>query len=67
MEELVKFGGAILWLVGLIGLFVQPAFGVIVLGVALLMSIWSMQRTRQRRHEELVDATRYAPQRDPNT
>jgi Flp pilus assembly protein TadB len=67
MEELVKFGGAILWLVGLIGVFVQPVFGLMVLVVALLLSIWSAQRTYQRRHAELVDAVRDAPQRDPNT
>jgi Na+/H+ antiporter NhaD/arsenite permease-like protein len=58
VEELVKFGGAILWLVGLIALFVQPVFGVGVLVVALLMSVWSAQRTRQRRHEEIVEAAR---------
>jgi Flp pilus assembly protein TadB len=58
MQELVKFGGAILWIVGLVGLFLDPVFGMLVLVVALMLSIWSVQRTRQRRHQEVLDATR---------
>lgn len=67
MEEFVKFGGAILWIVGLVGLFIQPVLGVLVLLVALLVSAGSVRRSRQRRHQELINAARHAPQRDPNT
>ena len=59
--ELAKFVGALAWVVGVVMLFVAPVFGVVVLLVALLLSVWSTQKTREKRHQELVNATRQRP------
>jgi preprotein translocase subunit YajC len=56
--ELIRAVGGISWVVGLVLLFTVPVVGLIVLGVAVLATIWSVQQTRERRHQELLAATR---------
>jgi hypothetical protein len=56
--ELIRAVGGISWVVGLVLLFTVPVAGLIVLGVAVLATIWSVQQTRERRHQELLAATR---------
>ncbi len=62
--ELVKIVGALAWVVGVVMLFVVPVFGVAVLLVALLLSVWTTQKTRERRHQELLDTTTVRRHRD---
>lgn len=56
--ELLKAIGGIAWAVGLLTLLVEPAFGLAVLAVALLLSVRSVTKTRERRHREVLDAVR---------
>lgn len=56
MDELIRFVGGIGWVVGLILLVVSPTIGVIVLVFAVLATVASVTRTRERRHQELLDA-----------
>jgi hypothetical protein len=61
VNELSKLIGAFAWLIGIILLAVDPAIGVGVLVLALLFSVRSVQKTRERRHQEMLDATRQTP------
>jgi hypothetical protein len=65
MDELIKLVGGVSWIVGVVTLFVSPIFGVIILGVAVLATIASVTRTRERRHQELLDAARQRPEDPP--
>jgi hypothetical protein len=60
-QEFGKIVGAVAWLIGIILLAVDPAIGVGVLVLALLLSVRSVQKTRERRHQEMLDATRQKP------
>ena len=61
VNELSKLIGAFAWLIGIILLAVDPAIGVGVLVLALLLSVRNVQKTRERRHQEMLDATRQKP------
>jgi hypothetical protein len=61
VNELSKLIGAFAWLIGIILLAVEPAIGFGVLVFALLFSVRSVQKTRERRHQEMLDATRQKP------
>lgn len=58
MHEVVKIVGGVTWLAGFVFLFIVPVFGVAILAVALLLSVWSVQKTREKRHAELLDSVR---------
>ncbi len=58
VHEVVKIVGGIAWPVGFVLLFVIPTFGILVLLLAIVLSVLSIVWTRQRRHAELVQATR---------
>jgi Flp pilus assembly protein TadB len=60
-QEFGKMIGAVIWIVGVVMLFVQPVAGVVVLLAALALSVRSVQKTRERRHQEMLDATRQKP------
>jgi Flp pilus assembly protein TadB len=55
-QEFGKMIGAVLWVVGIIMLFVQPVAGMVILLAALALSVRSVQKTRERRHQEMLDA-----------
>jgi Flp pilus assembly protein TadB len=56
--ELVRAVGGISWVVGILILFVSPTVGLVVLTVALLFTVWSVSKTREKRHQELLEAAR---------
>lgn len=58
MDETLKIVGAITWVAGFIFLLVVPVLGVVVLIVAALLSVQSATKTRERRHQEILDATK---------
>jgi Flp pilus assembly protein TadB len=60
-QEFGKMIGAVVWIVGVVMLFVQPVAGMVVLLAALALSVRSVQKTRERRHREMLDATRNQP------
>lgn len=62
--ELIRAVGGISWVVGIIVLFVQPTVGLLILALALILTVWSVTKTRERRHQELLDATRSAREED---
>lgn len=57
-HEIVKVVGGIAWLVGLILLFVNAALALLVLLIALILSVLSLVWTRQRRHDDLLEAAK---------
>ena len=48
-------------LVVTIMVFVEPVIGIVILLVALALSVRSVQKTRERRHQEMLEATRKQP------
>lgn len=56
--ELVKIAGGFLWVVGLVLLFTVPTLGLLLLAGAVGATAYSMRVTRERRHQELLDAAR---------
>lgn len=58
MHELIKIVGVIAWTVGLLLFLVDPVLAIAVLVVAVLLTIASVSRTREKRHQELLDAAR---------
>ena len=56
VHEVVELVGGIAWLVGLVTLFILPPLGLLILLVAIILTILSVVWTRQRRHQELVQA-----------
>ena len=58
MDEILKVVGGLVWVVALVTLFAYPPLGVGVLVVAVLLTTMSVMRTRERRHREILDATR---------
>lgn len=71
MLELAKIIGALVWIVGLVLLFVLWPVGVLVLVLAVIISIYTATKTREKRHKEIVQAAsqgRPAPsKRAPST
>ncbi len=64
MHEIVKLAGGLAWPVGLIVLFLLPPLGLTILFFAIVLTILSTSWTRQRRHNELVQAAS-PPMRSP--
>jgi Flp pilus assembly protein TadB len=60
-QEFGKMVGAVVWIVGVVMLFIQPVAGMVVLLAALALTVRSVQKTRERRHQEMLDATRQQP------
>lgn len=58
MHEAVKAIGGIAWVIGIVLFLVQPTIGAFVLVIALLLTVWSVQKTREQRHKELVQSVR---------
>ena len=56
VHEIVKIVGGIAWPVGIVTLFVLPPFGILILLLAIVLTILSVVWTRQRRHDELIQA-----------
>jgi hypothetical protein len=56
--ELVRAIGGISWVVGLFTLLISPTFGLLIIGVAALLTVWSVSKTREQRHQELVRSVR---------
>ena len=67
MSEGMKFVGGLLAVVGIVLLFVATPVGVLVLAVVGILGVVSVIRTRESRHDELVQATQRgsAPQPPP--
>lgn len=58
MHELIKILGVLAWVAGLLLLLVDPVVAIGVLVLALLLTIRNVSLTREKRHQELLDATR---------
>lgn len=58
MHELIKILGVIAWVVGLFLLLVDPVIAIVVFVVAGLLTARSVSITREKRHQELLDAQR---------
>jgi Flp pilus assembly protein TadB len=58
MTEAIKILGGVAWAIGLVLLLVSPVLGLFVLLVAVVLSVRSVQMTRERRHQEILDAAR---------
>ena len=59
--ELVKLIGGFAWVIGLVLFFaVDPTAGMVVLAVAILATLWSRAKDRERKHAELVHASQKA-------
>jgi hypothetical protein len=56
MLEGAKLVAAMFWLVGLVFLFLVPPFGLFVLFIAILISIFTAAKTKEQRHDEIVSA-----------
>jgi hypothetical protein len=65
VSELIKVIGALMWLGGMILLFVAPPLGFLVLVGAIVLSFLSLVRTRRERHEELLAATQSPRYQEP--
>jgi len=53
--------GGLAWVVGLVFLLVAPTFGLLVLLLAIGLTAYTTRKTRERRHQELLDAARQKP------
>ena len=62
MYEMIKFVGGVLWQITIPSLIVALQIGFPLLMVAIVLSIWSVSKGRQRRHDELIAAGREAQQ-----
>ncbi len=58
MHELIKIAGVIAWVAGLFLLLVDPVVAIVVFIVAGLLTARSVSITREKRHQELLDAQR---------
>lgn len=68
MLEVAKFVGAMFWLFGLVFLFLLPPFGMFILLIAVLISVFTATKTRGRRHNEIVGAVgKIPPAAQPST
>ena len=56
--EGLKMVGGLAWVIGIVLFLVEPLLGFVVLLVALLLSVKSVQGTKERRHQELLEAAR---------
>lgn len=56
MVELAKIIGALAWVVGIFTIFLVPPLGIIALLVAVLITIYTVTKTREQRHQEVVHA-----------
>lgn len=59
--ELGKIVGGVGIVTGLVLLFVNPMWGVIILLVVGIVGAGNMRRARERRHQELLNATKKDP------
>lgn len=63
-EEFAKFAGGIGIVAGIVLLFVNPMWGVILLLVVGIVGAGNMRRARERRHREMLEATRRSESSD---
>jgi len=60
--ELAKMAGGLAWVVGLVLLFTAPTIGLLMLLPAIGLTAYTTRKTRERRHQELLDAARQKPE-----
>lgn len=61
MLELVKIVGGISWVLGLVMWVADPTLAMLALVVAIICTIYSVSKTREQRHKELVTAQTVRP------
>ena len=58
----ILWAGAILaWVFGIVGLFNSPIVGVLLIAVGFILTYMSFVWKRERRHQELLDASKQRP------